>query len=100
MNVCLESYALFRPTLCPRLNPNRYNGDFLWALVAAMAMVAAALFAVSSKAELRFITVKSFVLSATVDAVIAHLSWPFRLGGGYHDTNLRPGREGCTCAMI
>ena len=75
MNVCLESYALFRPTLCPRLNPDRYNGDFLWALVAAMAMVAAALFAVASKAELRFIAVKSFVLSATVDAVTAHLSW-------------------------
>ena len=40
----------------------------MWALVAAM--VAAALFAVASKAELRFIAVKSFVPSAT-----AHLSW-------------------------
>ena len=45
-------------------------------LVAAMAVaMAAALFAVASKAELRFIAVKSFVLSATVDAVTAHLSW-------------------------
>ena len=85
--VCLESASLFRSALCPRLNPDRHNGDFLWALVAVMVVAvvaeAAALFAVASKAELRFIAIKSFVLSATVDATTMHLSglsdWP---GGG------------------
>ena len=33
--VCLESASLFRSALCPRLNPDRHNGDFLWALVVA-----------------------------------------------------------------
>ena len=65
----LESASLFRSALCPRLNPDRHNGDFLWALVAVMVVAdvaeAAALFAVASKAELRFIAIKSFVLSAT-----------------------------------
>ena len=43
-------------------------------VVAVAVAEAAALFAVASKAKLRFIAIKSFVLSATVDAVTMHLS--------------------------
>ena len=88
--MCLESCPLFGPTLCPRLNPDRYNGNFLWALVggchgAAMAVaMAAALFAVASKAELRFIAIESFVLSA----VTATIPPCIFLAEGYHDTKI------------
>ena len=56
-------------------------------VVAVAVAEAAALFAVASKAELRFIAIKSFVLSATVDAVTMHLSGLSDWAGRYHDKN-------------
>ena len=54
---------------------------------------AVALFAVASKAELRFIAIESFVLSA----VTATIPPCIFLAEGYHDTNLRRAVKGCVC---
>ena len=59
-----------------------------WLVAVVDVAVAAALFAVASKAELRFIAIKSFVLSATVGrrryyASFGAICW----AGGYHDKN-------------
>ena len=77
--VCCFSLP-FRPLSPPKSGQTQWI--FLWALVVVAEY--AALFAVASKAELRFISIISFVLSATVDAVTMHLSglriWTLCLG--------------------